>query len=542
MWCGAPLVDPFGAARARRSAPYLRRERAVPRGMSRERTTTGRWSRMTKPSVTTPRALVTVGPTIAPPRPYADRRRRSRRAEDRLADEERRLLAVALDILASGRPAEARLAGLLDLLARIVGADRAAVVSDGDQRHVAVASSGADDTDAALALAAWLDASAPRSRPRRAAAGPAAIVVAVRDGGPPQRGRPVAATPHNAWLPIPSAGEVTLGFAFTRRRDAEDLAQRLTPALARHAAVALALVTDAMATERELATWRAGETERATYVTTVAHELRTPLTGLSGYLDLILDGQVDDEAVVREFLERGRSIVGSMTELIGDLLELSRLESGSLVLEAEAFSVADVLQSVGSSLMPIALDRGIPLVTTSPPRIKTAVGDRRRVEQIVTNLAANALKFGAGGIEVELAGWFDGPVAIIAVRDEGPGIGAQDRAHVFERFYRMADHERVSGTGLGLSIARDLARRMGGELDVASHLGVGSAFVIVLPGPTAHVDPDVIAAATSVALRLETDRLEALAAVRASGSRAPASGRASQVHRSHRAAPAGRKG
>ena len=161
MWCGAPLVDPFGAARARRSAPYLRRERAVPRGMSRERTTTGRWSRMTKPSVTTPRALVTVGPTIAPPRPYADRRRRSRRAEDRLADEERRLLAVALDILASGRPAEARLAGLLDLLARIVGADRAAVVSDGDQRHVAVASSGADDTDAALALAAWLDASAP---------------------------------------------------------------------------------------------------------------------------------------------------------------------------------------------------------------------------------------------------------------------------------------------------------------------------------------------------------------------------------------------
>jgi signal transduction histidine kinase len=76
-------------------------------------------------------------------------------------------------------------------------------------------------------------------------------------------------------------------------------------------------------------------------VSTVAHELRTPLTGLSGYLDLILDGQVDDDAVVREFLERGRSIVGSMTDLIGDLLELSRIESGSLVLESEPFSVAE---------------------------------------------------------------------------------------------------------------------------------------------------------------------------------------------------------
>ncbi len=143
------------------------------------------------------------------------------------------------------------------------------------------------------------------------------------------------------------------------------------------------------------------------------------------------------------------------------------------------------------ALMPIALDRGLPLVTTPPARMATAMGDRRRVEQIVTNLASNAFKFGRDGVEVELAAWFDGPVAIIAVRDEGPGIGAEDRAHIFERFYRMADHERVTGTGLGLSISRDLARRMGGDLDVASRLGVGSAFVLVLPGPSPHVEADV---------------------------------------------------
>jgi signal transduction histidine kinase len=479
--------------------------------------------RRTEPS-TAPDPLPSLGPTITRPRPFVDRRRASRRAEDQLADAERRLLAMALDVLASGDPAEARLAGLLDLVARIAGAQRAAVVADGEQRLLAVSASGPDDTPAALELGRWLDTAAPRTRAQRAAAAPADIVVAIRKGASRQRERSAAEAPYRAWLPVPSAGPVTLGFAFGRARDAEALRDRLPPALTRHAAVALALVTESMATERELAARRAAETEQATYVSTVAHELRTPLTGLSGYLDLILDGQVDDEAVVREFLERGRSIVGSMADLIGDLLELARIESGSLVLVTEPFSVAEALHAVEAALMPVALDRGLPLVTTAPPRIATAVADRRRVEQIVTNLASNALKFGGEGVEVELAGWFDGPVAIIAVRDEGPGIGAEDRTHVFERFYRMADHERVTGTGLGLSIARDLARRMGGDLDVASRLGVGSSFVLVLPGPAPHVDADVVAAAMTLALQHEDDRLEAVGAVRSGGSRAAPSG------------------
>jgi signal transduction histidine kinase len=481
-------------------------------------------------------SLPAAGPTIAPPRPFVDRRRASRRAEDRLADAERRLLAMALDILASNQPAEARLAGLLDLLARICGAERAAVLADGEPRRVAVAASGPADTPAALELATWLDSAAPRTRAQRAAALPADVVVATRMGPAPRRDHDGAVAAHRAWLPVPSAGPVTLGFAFRRAPDAEALRDRLPPAMLRHAAVVLALVTEAMTTERELSAWRSGATERTTYVSTVAHELRTPLTGLSGYLDLILDGQVDDEAVVREFLERGRSIVGSMTELIGDLLELSRIDAGSLVLEAEPFSIAEVLGAVERSLMPIALDRGLPLVSTAPPRMAQAVGDRRRVEQIVMNLASNALKFGADGVEVELAGWFDGPVAIISVRDEGPGIGAEDRGHIFERFYRMADHERVTGTGLGLAIARDLAQRMGGDLDVASRLGVGSAFVLVLPGPSPHVEPDVIAAAMTLALQHENDRLEALAAVRSTGSRAATSRASAPIPRRPRVA------
>jgi len=426
---------------------------------------------------------------------------------------------MTLDELASDRPAEARLAGLLDLLADTVGADRVAVVADGGQRRVAVAASGSDDIGAATDLATWLDASAPRSRARRAAAGPAEVVVATRTAEPGSaRRRTNTVVPHYACLPIATAGDVALGFAFARSGDAERVADRLPPALLRHAAVALALVTDSMATERELAALRAVEAERAQFVSTVAHELRTPLTGLSGYLDLILDGRVDDEAIEREFLERGRSIVGSMAALIEDLLELSRFESGSLALEITPFSVADALSTVSAGLMPIALDRGVRLVTTPPARIRTATGDRRRVEQILTNLTANALKFGADGVEVEVTGRFDGPVAIVAVRDDGPGIGAEDRARIFDRFYRMADHERVTGTGLGLSISRDLAHAMGGDLDVASVLGVGSAFVLVLPGPGVPDDPAVIRAATESALAIETERLHASAAVRAADS------------------------
>jgi signal transduction histidine kinase len=467
--------------------------------------------------------LPQAGPSVAPPPPFVDRRRTFRREADRIAHEETRLLARALDILAQDAPAETRLAGVLDLLAQTVGATRAAVVAEGPERRVAVVAGGPDDESAARDLAAWLDASAPRSRARRAAAGPAPISVVVG------RPRPTATStdaPTFESLVIPSAGDVTLGFAFAKPIPAGSLADRLPPAMARHAAVALALVGDAMSTARALAELRAGEAERDRYVSMVAHELRTPLTGLSGYLDLILDGRVGDPTVEREFLERGRTIVASMAGLVGDLLEMSRLDAGSLGLEASPFSVAEAMSGAASGLVPIAMERGVELRVVAPPRIRTAIGDRRRVEQILTNLAGNALKFGStdGGGLVELAASFDGGVACIAVRDDGAGIEPEDRVRIFERFYRMADHERVTGTGLGLPIARELARAMGGDLDVASRPGTGSSFVLVLPTPAHALDDGghAVRAALTRALDAETIRLETLDVLRDARGRAGA--------------------
>jgi signal transduction histidine kinase len=481
-------------------------------------------------------------PSVSPPPAFVDRRARYRRAEDRQANDEKVLLARALDILATGASAEARLAGLLRLLAQTAGAERAAVLSEGIERRSAVSVDPGEDPAAAEALAAWLDVNADRSRAQRAAAGraPISLVVTADDGAEDDalpsaarlsENRPVTVPvglpaptdaegpepgdgPWYALLPIPSAGRVVIGFEFREQSGIGRLAERLTPQLARHAAVALALVTEQLAAQRELASLRAREAERATFVSTVAHELRTPLTGLGGYLELILAGKVDDPEVERDFLERSQLIVGSMADLVGDLLELSRLESGGLALELEPFSVAEAINRVAAALMPIALERGLELRTKLPPRLQSATGDRRGVEQVLTNLAANALKYTASGGVVEICGRFDGPVAIVVVGDTGPGVPVDDRSRIFERFARLAGHERITGTGLGLPIARDLARRMGGDLAVASVEGSGSAFVLALPGPAA-VDAAALGPALVRALEVEEQQLEERAVLRA---------------------------
>lgn len=491
--------------------------------------------------------LPAVAPAVAAPPHFADRRAAHRRAVDRTLHEERALLARALDVLAQDTSAERRLAGLLALLARTVGARRAAVVADGggSARRVAVAVGPTETNAEAEALATWLDAAAPRTRAVRAAAGSAPVSLVVLGDAdfqgspgttPVASDRPVGAAEQTgrkfACLPIPSLGQVALGFAFDDPAEADRLADRLPPELARHAAVALALVTDQLATERELVTLRARDSERARFVSNVAHELRTPLTGLSGYLELILGGRVDDAATEREFLERSRGIVDTMAGLVGDLLELSRLESGSLRLEATGFSLAEVAGRVADALAAIALDRGIELTSSLPPRLRAATGDRRRVEQVVTNLVANALKFGPPGSRVEVAAWFDRSVALIAVRDEGPGITAADRDRIFERFYRLDAHERVRGTGLGLPIARELARAMGGGLRVASVPDSGSSFVLALPGPTA-VEDGAVAATLERIIADEEIALEERAVVRA----LRAAGRSPKMHDSTAGGP-----
>jgi hypothetical protein len=154
-----------------------------------------------------------------------------------------------------------------------------------------------------------------------------------------------------------------------------------------------------------------------------------------------------------------------------------------------------------------------------PPRLRTVRADRRRVEQVVTNLVGNACKFTPRGGVVEVSARIDGQVALVVVRDDGPGIERSDRERVFRPFARLEDHGRVPGTGLGLPISRDLARAMGGDVDLASVAGSGSAFVLGLPAAQEATRP-LVEAAVATALEREEVGLEERAVLRAMRSNA----------------------
>jgi signal transduction histidine kinase len=466
-------------------------------------------------------------PAIPPPPAHAERRRAFRRDEDLAVHEERALLARSLDVLAGPGDAATQVAEILALVARVVGARRAALVTDRPARRVLVAAEPGEDPAEARRLAAWLDARAARPAAVRAAA-PAAEVVVVRT-----RRHQAEVAPDPSPVPLEqrllrldvAGSEVQLGLELADAADGEAVAARLPASTLRHLLAALAAASGRAAEEAERALLRARERERERFVSMVVHELRTPLTGLGGYLDLLAGGAVDDPAIGREFIERGRGIVERMAALVGDLLELSRLEAGSLGLDLESVSLAEACERALGALEPIAARRGIRLVADLPPRLRTARADRRRVEQIVTNLAGNACKFAPDGGLVEVAARIEGPVAIVVVRDDGPGIERPDRERVFQPFARLERDERVPGTGLGLPISRDLARAMGGEMAVASVTGSGSSFVLGLPAAT-EVSRRAVAAALATAVEREEVALEEraiLAAIR-SGSRTTRAG------------------
>ena len=308
--------------------------------------------------------------------------------------------------------------------------------------------------------------------------------------------------------------------------DAAAATARLPASTFRHVIVALGLASARVTDERERAELQAREAQRTRFVSMVAHELRTPLTGLGGYLDLLLDGRVTDPGVEREFLERSRRMTEGMAELVGDLLEMSRIEAGSLGLKIGPFSLAEACARVLDGLVPIADTAGLRLVRSLPPRLRPATGDRRRAEQIVTNLVANAIKYTPRGGLVELEARAGGTAAFVVVRDDGPGIEAADRTRIFEPFVRLAGHERITGTGLGLPIARDLARAMGGELGAVSVPGTGSTFVLALPGAAAGRGGAVLAIeAVLDAEELALEERAVLAALRAGGGPARDRGR-----------------
>lgn len=223
------------------------------------------------------------------------------------------------------------------------------------------------------------------------------------------------------------------------------------------------------------------ERVRQEFLSNVSHELRTPLTAILAFVETLESGALEDLENSRRFLEIIRKNATRMQNLIDDILELSAIEAGNVNVEAEEIELTPLINDVITSLAAKASSRGIEVSNQVTPGT-VVVADARRLEQMLTNLVDNAIKFNRDGGRVNIL-CETGDRTRILVQDTGEGIPAQHVERLFERFYRVdrARSREMGGTGLGLAIVKHLARAHGGEVRVKSALGQGSVFEIDLP-------------------------------------------------------------
>ncbi|TAM81155.1 MAG: HAMP domain-containing protein [Jatrophihabitans sp.] len=244
-----------------------------------------------------------------------------------------------------------------------------------------------------------------------------------------------------------------------------------------------------MSRQQELITQlRELDEAKTALVSTVSHELRTPLTSIAGYLELVLDGEagaVGDEA--RDMLTVVERNVVRLRTLIEDLLTQSRIEAGRLRVTVTRIDLREVVSDVIAALAPIADSREVALVADVPAAADLHVeGDLRQLEQALTNLVANAVKFTPEQGRVSVHGFVAEDRAVLEVSDTGIGIPAEELPRLFERFYRASNaaSAEIPGTGLGLSIVQQIVQAHGGQLAVESTVGAGTTFRIRLPAVT----------------------------------------------------------
>jgi PAS domain S-box-containing protein len=214
---------------------------------------------------------------------------------------------------------------------------------------------------------------------------------------------------------------------------------------------------------------------------TVSHELRTPLGVIKGFASTLLAFPDRLEAEEqRAFVEEIDGAADRLTDLVNDLLEVARLESGSMTMTCEPVRLGDVLERAASDVLRRYPDRRVALDAACNPAID---GDARRLTQVATNLIDNAVKFSPSGDEVAVLAGCGGGEASFSVSDRGIGIAPEHHGRIFERFYRVdtPSTRDIGGTGLGLAICREIVERHGGTIAVTSAEGAGTTVTVRLP-------------------------------------------------------------
>lgn len=229
---------------------------------------------------------------------------------------------------------------------------------------------------------------------------------------------------------------------------------------------------------------------RRDFVANVSHELRSPLTALSGFIETLRGPARDDEAARDRFLGIMQDEAARMERLVKDLLSLSRVESEERQRPTSEIDILQVIGSVLHSLQPLIQDNNVEIVQDFSSDEIILHGDQDQLQQVLTNLIENAIKYGGPDQRVRVKAsttndepTIRGPAVVIAIRDQGPGIDPIHIPRLTERFYRIDSHRsrEMGGTGLGLAIVKHILNRHRGSLRIDSTLGNGSEFRVILP-------------------------------------------------------------
>ena len=308
-----------------------------------------------------------------------------------------------------------------------------------------------------------------------------------------------AATAHRFTTPLRRLTEASRALAegdLSRRIDRTDIkvgASEVT---------ALAVQFNAMADrlEESVAIIRRDRDRSRDFLADVSHELRTPIAALLTFNELLTERAGDDPAARAEFLDSSRVQLERLDWLAQNLLELSKLESGLVLLDLRPDDLRTAVESAVEQAMPSANRRKVTLTMSLPDAPVRIRHDPPRIGQVLTNLIGNAIKFTEPGGSVSIVLSPQGDGARIDVIDTGVGINASELPHIFDRFYRgsRANEARGTGSGLGLAIVRSIVDMHHGSIAVDSQLGTGSRFTVFLPRDPRVAEAEPVAPGSNV--------------------------------------------
>jgi len=223
------------------------------------------------------------------------------------------------------------------------------------------------------------------------------------------------------------------------------------------------------------------QTMRRELIGNISHDLKTPIAGIKAMVETLQDGAIDDKQAASNFLTRIEDEVDRLTQMVSEITELSRIESGKAELKKESVDINMVIREVLVQMTPLADSLPVIITTSLIPYLPIVKVDKDRIRQTLINLVHNAIKFNHPGGKITISSNFNKEFVIVSVSDTGIGISKEDLPHIFERFYKGDKSRAKGGSGLGLAIAKHTVQAHGGNITVKSEQGQGSIFSFTVP-------------------------------------------------------------